>query len=52
MNSGMNTGLIGVAFGACLGWSGPVEAVTLCASAGQDTDPAALFETVTGRRRW
>jgi 2-alkenal reductase len=46
MNSGMNTGLIGVAFGACLGWSVPVEAMPLCASAGQDTDPAALFETV------
>ena len=46
MNSALNTGLIGAAFGACLGWSSPVGAAPVCALAGQDTDPAALFETV------
>ena len=46
MSSAVNTGFIGVAFGACLGWSSPAAAAPLCALAGQDTDPAALFETV------
>jgi 2-alkenal reductase len=46
MSSALNTGLIGAAFGACLGWSSPVAASATCALAGQDTDPAALFETV------
>ena len=46
MSSPLNTGLIGAAFGACIGWSSPVAAALACALAGQDTDPAALFETV------
>ena len=46
MSSARNTGFIGAAFGACLGWSGPAAAAFSCALAGQDTDPAALFETV------
>jgi 2-alkenal reductase len=45
MSSARNTGFIGAAFGACIGWSGPAAALS-CALAGQDTDPAALFETV------
>jgi S1-C subfamily serine protease len=46
MNSALNTGMMGVALGACLCWSGPVTAAVSCATAGQDTDPAALFDIV------
>lgn len=46
MSSALNTGIIGVALGACLCWSGPVTAAVACATAGQDTDPAALFDSV------
>jgi 2-alkenal reductase len=46
MNSALNTGLIGAAFGACLGWSTSVAAAPVCTSAGQDTDPATLFESL------
>jgi S1-C subfamily serine protease len=46
MNSARNTGFIGAAFGACLGWSSPAGAAPVCALAGQDSDPATLFETL------
>jgi len=46
MSSALNTGFIGAAFGACLGWSSPVAAALACAFGGQDTDPATLFEAV------
>jgi S1-C subfamily serine protease len=49
MRTGMNNGLIAAAFAACLGWASPTQAApaAVCASGGQDTDPATLFEQVS-----